>query len=181
MLAKVRVRNRIERPGPHVKTGQPEQEGNEQQGHQRNAAHGRSHDAANHHTPSAAGQMPDHENRHRSQGHPQPGHETEQVGTEELVRAHPGQDRRDGGENQTDPERSPPDGLQHLRRRQVHRVQGGGAHFDSSAAGEADSGTGTGKVAPDPGSSKRKAPEGTVCPAGTSAIVASWLNCRTLI
>src|SRR6185312_7715064 len=54
---------------------------------------------------------------------------------------------------------------------------GARGHFDSSPVWLG--GAGSGRVAPEPGSPRNSGDDdGTFCPAGMSACVAFWLNCR---
>src|SRR5438067_8984688 len=119
--------------------------------------------------------MPEHENRHRSQSHAQPRHVAQQIGTKKLLRPKPCAQKRDESESHADQPRTLLDGLDHWRRHQVQIMRGNRAHFVSSCVLFT---CGTGSVAPEPGSSNFGGCDGTVWPAGTSAGVAPWLNCR---
>ncbi len=154
-----------------------EQQGDKQQRHQRQAAHGRAQNAADHHAPAALGQMPEHENRHRTQGHAQPRHEAQQIGAEEFVRLKPCAQR--GDEHRKSGPRSAT---------AVWMVFTTGGAVRSrlcmapcsfrllclQALGFDD----PARSRPNPAPRTAAASEGTFCPAGTSAEVASWLNCR---
>src|SRR5690348_5528848 len=175
MLAQMLVGDRIKRTRPYIKSAKPEQKRHEKHRHHRDATHGCAQDSANYHPPCAFGQMPKHKYGHRSQGHAQPGHKSHEVGAEKFVRTNPRPQGCDHSEDQANDQRPLLDGLDHRRRHQVQITQRSRVHFGSSWTGLA---SGTGKVAPEPGSWNCGGWEGTGCPAGTSAVEASWLNCR---
>src|SRR5579872_3363419 len=128
--------------------------------------------------------MANHDDRHRTQRHSEPIHESEQVCGIEFVRPRKGQPRRNEREKNADEQQSLRNRLQHRRRGHIE-LSSGCAHFPSSffrpslPLASPCSGTIVGKVAPEPGGpSKFGGGEGMACPAGTSAFVAFWLSCR---
>ncbi len=172
VLAEMLVFDIAERLRPDVEPVYSKEDGNEEHEEQRQRAHGRAQDAANHRAPAAAGEMADHENRHRAQSDAQPAHEAEQVGAIELIGLLERQHNGDHREDDADHERALRDFSYDLGRRQIEMGSGRGAHFCSSVC-ELVSESMTGRVAPEPGWPRNfGGSEGTVCPLGTSARVA---------
>ena len=174
VLAEVLVLDVAERLRPNVEMANPENDGDEEKGEQWERAHGRAQDAANDSTPTAAGEVADHDNRHGAEGDTEPAHEAEKICAIELVGTEEGESGGNHGEDDADDERA----LRNLRddcgRRQIELWSSGGAHLLSSfAASDCGAASITGRVAPEPGWPRNfGGSDGKACPAGTSALVA---------
>src|SRR6202795_1614796 len=94
-----------------------------------------------------------------------------------------GEEQRDHARDDADDERSPLDDFDDRRGREIELRCGYRAHsvpfpaFAGLVVCGRVCGKVRGKVAPVPGSVNSGAFEGTLCPVGTSAEVAFWLNC----
>ncbi len=172
MLAEMLILNIAQRLRPDVEPVYSKEDGNKEHEEQRQRAHGRAENAANHRTPAAASQVADHQNRHGAEGNAQPAHEAKQVSAIELVGADEGQNNRDHREDNTHDERPLRYFLNHRGRRQIEMWGRSGAHLCSSDC-ELISESIIGSVAPEPGWPRNfGGSEGTDCPLGTSAMVA---------
>src|SRR5580704_9010473 len=173
MLAEMLVFNIAERLRPDVEPVYSKEDRNKEHEKQWQCAHGRAQNAANHRAPAAAGEVPDHEDRHGAESNAQPAHKPEQVGAEELIGADAVQATGDYCEHEADRERALRYFLYNLGRRQIEVWGRSGAHLCSSGC-ELVSESMTGRVAPEPGWPRNfGGSEGTACPLGTSAMVAA--------
>ena len=117
--------------------------------------------------------MANHEDRHGTEGDPEPAHKSEQVAAIKLVRVHDGEDDGSNRENDADHQRALIDPLYDRRSRQIELVGGHRAHFSTLfCPSDFSSGMKTGSVAPEPGSANFGGCDGTFCPAGTSFMLA---------
>jgi len=172
MIVEMLILNVAEGLRPDIKAPHSENDGNEEGSQQRQRAHGRAQDASDHHAPAAAGEVADHENRHGAESDAQPAHEAEQVRAIELIGLLEGQHNGDHREDDADRERALRYFLYNLGRRQIEMWSGRGAHLCSSVCEPVPEST-TGSVAPEPGCPRNfGGSDGTVWPAGKSALVA---------
>src|SRR5579864_9404603 len=133
VLADDRILNGFERHRPGVESGYTEYcNRNEEGSHQRNRAHGCAEDAADHHPPSATGQMTNHEDHHGAEAYAQPIHERNEIAAEEGLRIGEAQGNRNDGGHDTDIQRAASDQLDDRRRGEVQIGGVGRAHLDSS-------------------------------------------------
>ncbi len=106
MFPEMLIFNVGERLRPYVQVANSKNHGDKEEREQRQRAHGRAQNAANDCTPSAAGKVADHENRHGAEGNTQPAHEAEQVSAVELLGTNEGQDNGDDCKDAADHERA---------------------------------------------------------------------------
>src|SRR5438270_10238021 len=129
---------------------------------------------ANHHPPCTTREVLNHQEGHSAERNPEPQHESQQIRAEELLAGgwQKRQNQRGDTEKQANAKRALQNRVRDFWCCEFSGIGAHRAHFCSSCW--VDCGSGTGKVAPDPGSSISGAGDGTGCPA-TSACAACWL------
>src|ERR1700735_4300993 len=157
VLADVRILDGLKWHCPRVNSVLPDCDNyrDEENCQDRQRAHGRAQDAANHRAPTASGQMADRSEEHGTERDAQPTHEAEKVGAIEFIGTDKRQCARNQRENNADHKRALGNFSDYFRRRQIETYSGSGAHFCSSFGPislPAASGAITGTVAPEPGS-----------------------------
>src|SRR5262249_42195218 len=113
MLFDVRIPDRIERhePGIVAMLQHTDDDRNKKDSHHRQCAHGGAENEANDRSPSAAGEVADHDNGHGAERDAEPIHVAEQISAIELVRTQKCERDRTDGEHHADDQRALTDRL----------------------------------------------------------------------
>ena len=106
MLPDVRIRDCVagHRPGKKASLQYSDRDRDEEHGEDRERPHGRALDTADDHTPTATGQVADHDDCHGAESNAEPAHVSEEVSAEKFVCAQEGKsersDTKDGGHDE---------------------------------------------------------------------------------